>query len=375
MRRLAWLLVVCAACSGGAHGRTVAGGGTGAKAAKADPIKPAAMREFEAAMRAIRLGGPDADDTAKARLKHALEIDSQIWEAWTDLGVIAWNDGEDDGAVDDFTKALAIHKDHVPTLLARAEANRRGGHKKEARADYEAAIKVAEEDDPNRANAATRLASLLRDTGDYDDAVEVIRDTVRQSGANAKIYTELGMIYIAQKQLDLAQLVLQKALELDAKDPSVLNALAILAMRQGKAQEAFERFDAAVSLDATFADARFNKASVLLDAGDYARAKVELAAIIEKKPDDYAAHVALGVAQRGLKDFPSAKTEWERVIKEAPKKSGVRGDALFDLALLQIDFMNDPASGKATLEQYLQEAPSGHAKRQAAEDKRKELGK
>ena len=41
-----------------------------------------------------------------------------------------------------FNKALAIHKDHVPTLLARAEANRRGGHKKEARADYETAIKA-----------------------------------------------------------------------------------------------------------------------------------------------------------------------------------------------------------------------------------------
>ena len=70
------------------------------------------------------------------------------------------------------------------------------------------------------------------------------------SGTSARIYTELGQIYIAQKRLELAQLVLAKALELDAKDPSVYNALALLAHRQGKAQEAFERYDQAASLDA-----------------------------------------------------------------------------------------------------------------------------
>ena len=351
-------LLLAGACTSGT-GRTVAGGGTGPKAAKLDPIKPAAAREFEAAMRALRLGGPDADETAKARLKHALEIDSSIWEAWADLGVIAWNDGDDDGAIDAFNKALAIHKDNVPTLLARAEANRRGGHKKEARADYEAAIKAAEEDDPNRPNAAARLASLLRDDGDFDDAVEVIRDTVRQSGANAKIYTELGMIYIAQKRLELATLVLQKAVELDQKDPAVQNALALLAMRQGKAQEAFERFDNAVVLDPAYADARFNKASVLLDAGDYKRAKDELAAVVKEKPDDFAAHVALGVADRGLERFSRREDRVGGCDQRGATQKHRRADAMFDLALLEIDFMNDAAGGKATLEQYLQEAPSG----------------
>src|SRR6185436_3052428 len=169
---------------------------------------------------------------------------------------------------------------------------------------------------------------LLRDDGDFDDAVTVLRDTVRASGINAKIYTELGLIYIAQKRFDLAQLVLVRATEIDAKDPSIYNAFAVLALRQGKAQEAFERFDQAVSLDPGFLDARFNKAAVLLDAGDYARAKAELTTIVEKRPDDHAAFVALGVAQRGLKDFAAAKTTWDRVIKEAPRRSAPRADAL-----------------------------------------------
>ncbi|MBL0213690.1 MAG: tetratricopeptide repeat protein [Myxococcales bacterium] len=369
------LSAMLAACGGSSAGRI---GPKGTKVVKLDPVNPKALREFEAAMRALRLGGPEAGETAKARLKAALEIDSKLWEAWHNLGVISFRDGEDEAAVDAYTKALGVKKDHMPTLLGRAEANRRAGHKKEARADYEAALRATEEDDPARRDAAARLASLLRDFGDFDDAVAVLRDTVRLSGINARIYTELGLIYIQQKRLELAQLVLAKAIELDdkdKKDPAIYNALALLSQRQGKAQEAFERFDYAASLDANYIDARFNKASVLLDAGDYTRAKAELVVIVEKRPDDYAAQVSLGVAQRGLKDFDGARKTWDKVIKEAPRRSTARADAMFDRAVLKIDFTNDMPGGKADLEQYLQEAPSGHAKHQAAEEKRKELGK
>jgi tetratricopeptide (TPR) repeat protein len=340
---------------------------------KRDPVNPAAYKEFEAAMRAERLGGPEASETAHKRLQAALQIDPKMWEAWFDLGTVAWKEGDDDEAVEDFTKALAINGGHTASLMARAEANRRGGHKKEARADYEAAIKAMDDDDPNRRDTAAREASLLRDTGDFDDAVEILRDTVRTSGINAKIYTELGQIYLAQKRLELAQLVLTKAVGLDAKDPAVYNALAILALRQGKAQESFQLFDQAASMDANYIDARFNKASVLLDAGDYARAKTDLAAIVEKRPDDFAAVVALGVAHRGLKEFPEAKKLWERVLKEAPKKSDAHMDALWNLAILKLDFMEDAPGGKADLERYLQEAPSNHSRRQDADNKCKEI--
>lgn len=371
MKRIALLLVLVAAC-GGTSKRNVKGAGRTA-AVHREPVKPAAMKEFESAMRATRLGGPEASETARARLKAALKIDSSIWEAWHDLGVIAWKEGEDEEAIDDFTKALAGNREHTPSLLGRAEANRRAGHKKEAKSDYNAAMKLMTDDDPNRGDAAARLASLMRDAGDYDDAVEVLRESIRVSGVSARIYTELGQIYIAQKRLELAQLVLAKALEIDAKDPTVYNALALLAQRQGKSQEAFERFDQAASLDATYIDARFNKASVLLDAGDYARAKAELAAIVEKKPDDYAAQVSLGVAHRGLKELPEARKVWERVIKDAPKRSTPRADAMWNLALLKIDFMEDIPGGKTELERYMQEAPTSHAKRQEAENKCKEV--
>jgi tetratricopeptide (TPR) repeat protein len=373
--RLALALALAAAACGGKGG---GGGGKGPEGPRPPPklekVKPEAMREFDAAMRAIRLRGPEANETAKARLEEAVRLDGSLWEAYHDLGVISLADGDDDKAVEYFSKALSVNGSHTPTRLARAEAHRAAGHKGDARSDYEATIKELADDDPLKRDASARLAGLLRDGGDYEDAVSVLRDTLRVSGPSSRIYTELGLIYLAQKRLDMAQLVLAKAKELDEKDPAVYNALALMALRMGKAQEAFVRFDYATELDPSYIDARFNKASVLLDAGDYGRAKGELEIIVDKNPDDWAAQVALGVAARGQKEFKEAKRIWEKVMDKASRRDPARADAIFNLAILKSDFMDDTPGAKLMLDQYLQEAPGNHPKRQAAAEKRKELG-
>jgi tetratricopeptide (TPR) repeat protein len=367
------IAITAAACGGSVTHRIQSEGGHTSKP-KLEPVKPEALREFDAAMRALRLGGPEAQDTARTRLEQAVKLEPKMWEAWHDLGAILLEQGDADGAVTDFTKALEINPGHAPSLLARAEANRAAGHEKEARTDYEGSLRALAEDDPLRKDAAARLGSMLRDAKQYDDAVAVLRDTLRTSGASSRIYTELGLVYLAQKHDDLAALVLARAAELGPQDPAVYNAVALLALDQGKAQEAFDRFDYATSLDPNYLDARFNKATVLLDAGDFTRAKSELTAIVQKNPDDLAAQVALGVAERGLKDFKGAQESWDKVVKDAPRHASERADALWDLVILKADYQQDQAGAKSTLEQFLQDAPADHPKQQAAAQKKKELG-
>ncbi|MEZ4404298.1 MAG: tetratricopeptide repeat protein [Kofleriaceae bacterium] len=378
MSRLATRLVISAALVAGACGGSTATRriqSTGPRPqVQLDPVKPEARREFDAAMRALRLGGPEAPATAAARLAAAVEIDGQLWEAWHDLGVLRSSAGDDDAALAAFDKALSVNPASVPTRLARAEARRAAGKPKDARADYEQVLREAAPDDPLRRDTAARLASLVRDAGDFDDAIDVLRDTLRVSGANSRIYTELGLAYLAQGRLELAALVLNRAIELDEKDPAAFNAMALLYLRQGKAQEAFDRFDHATALDPGYLDARFNKASVLLDAGDFDRAKVELDTILGRRADDWDAKVALGVVQRGQKAFDAAKKTWDEVVQKAPRRSRARGDALWNLATLKSDYLEDVPGAKADLERFLQDAGTAHPKRVAAEQKRKELG-
>ena len=373
--RALMLALALAACGGGAArsvGTTTPTDPT-APGTPADPINPAARREFEAAVRALRLGGPEAPETAKARFEEAVRLDGKLWEAWHDLGVLRGRAGDDDGAIEAFGKAIAINPAHTPSRLARAEAHRRAGHTGDARADYQAILADALPDDPLRQDAAARVASLLRGSDDNDDAIDVLRATLRTSGPSSKIYTELGLVYLAQGREELADLVLRKALEIDGKDPATHNALALLAQRQGKSQEAFDRFDRATAIDPGYLDARFNKASVLLDAGDFIRAEQELAQVVAKRPDDWEAQVALGLSRRGQKDFDGARKTWQLVVDKAPRRSRARGDALWNLVVLKSDFLDDPAGAKADLERFLQDAGTSHPRRQAAEQKQKEL--
>lgn len=345
---------------------------------KLPPVKPEAMREFEAGMRALRLAGsePDAAALGKARerLQRAAELDGKLWEAWHNLGVIRFQEGDDDAAVDAFSRALDINPAHLESVLARAEAHRRAGHGKQARGDYETVVARSPDDSPMKRNGTARLASQLREANQYDDAIAVIRETLRTAGANAKVYVELGMVYMAQGRGDLAELVLTKAVELDPREPSIYNALALLDLGRGRSHEAFNRFDHATSLDPSYMDARFNKASVLLDAGDFGRAKDELLAVVGKNPDDVGARVALGVAHRGLGEYDQARAQWERVVERAPRRSRARGDALYNLAILSMSFLENDKGAAGLLERYLNEAPANHPKRKEAEEKKKELG-
>lgn len=337
---------------------------------KLPPVSPEALSSFDAGLRALRLGGPEARDKARERLQRAVEIDGKLWEGWHNLGVVYFADGDDEQAAEAFGKSLAINPAHLESRLARAEALRRAGRNDAARADYQAVLKRL----PDHHDAAARLASLLREERKYEDAIDVIRDVLRNAGANARLYVQLGLIYRAQGRDELAQLVLTKAAELDAEEPSIHNARALLALESGQAQRAFELFDHASSLDPEYLDARYNKAAVLMDAGDHAGARDELAVVVAKAPGDLRAQLALGVAYRGAAEYDRARAAWERVVKDAPRRSRIRGDALFNLAVLHMDFLEDEQAAMQALDRYLQNAPRNHPRRQQAEERKEELG-
>lgn len=369
-----WCALVCAlalsapsiGCGGGSK-RSVKGSKRIAKP-KLPPVKPAALREFDAGIRAMRLGGPESSEIAKERFVKAVQLDGKLWEAWHNLGILHYRMGRDSAAAEAFGNALRINPAHVEAMTARAEAYRRAGKFGKARKDYRRAL-----DQRKNKGAGVRLASLLRQMKKYEDAIDALRDVLRNHGTSAKLYVELGLIYIAQGRDELAKLVLQKATKLNAKEASAYNALALLALEKGDAQEAFNQFDYATSLDPNYLDARFNKASVLLDAGDFSRAKDELDAILLKNRNDAAALLSLGVALRGLKKYNEAESTWEKVVKRA-RSGRLRGDALYNLFILQLDFKEKEKDAAKALDRYLQNSPSNHPKRKQALEKKKQLG-
>jgi Tfp pilus assembly protein PilF len=367
-KRALLIILLVAACGPGVRLR----GKTTAAAAppKLKPVHNDALREFDAGLRALKLGGPEADERATERFEAAGKLDPQLWEAWHNLGILYAREGDDGASADAFGKAISVNGASTASYRGRAEANRRLHRYEAARRDYEAVLSVDSKD----AATLLRLASLLREMGNLDGALDTVREALRDGAADksvsSKAYVELGLLYLAGGKQELAEFVLLKAADLDKTSPVAWNALALLSLARGNDQEAFERFDRATSLDPSFRDARFNKASVLLDAGDYARAADELSEIVKNDDGDIDAQIALGVAFRGEQQYDRAKATWEKVLKLAPKQP----DALFNLAVLSQDFTKEEKGARDYLARYLQLAPADHPKRKDAEIRVKELG-
>ena len=410
-----WLLaagLLVAACSGGPRKPPAA-------ARRALPkVERTAKRAFDRGVRELRMSRGERDQArahARARKSflEATQLDPALWEAWHDLGLIAIADGDLEGAAAALGKAIAIQPASVPTALTLADVYSRLGRYDAARHELERALAAIEAAKPKSAPPAEdeapkpdepknpdaplpleggaddheadlqkkiargytegavrlRLAALLRQQGKSDAALAEVRKVLRLEPASGPAYVELGLIYYAAQKLDLAALVMRKAAAIVPRDPVVWNTLGLVALAQGHDQEAFSHFDQAAALDPNFATARFNKGSVYLDAGDYNRAAPELEAAANADPRDATIWVALGVALRGKKKLDDARNAYEKALEADPRSA----DALWNLGVLYMDFMDAPAKARAPLERFLKVAPGNHAKRAEAKSRLSEI--
>jgi tetratricopeptide (TPR) repeat protein len=354
------------------------GCGPGAKQAeipKLPPAKPEAVEALKDAARLWRLG-PGNYERALERLKDAIEIDPGLWEAWYDAGYLELQRHHTDEAIASLEKALSILPTHGPTVAALGQAYLAAGRTSDA-------VKVLKgyvEKQPNakEANAArVQLANAQRRANKLDDATETLRAVLRLEPRSAPALSALGMVYEARGQHDLADLVLHRALDIDKESKAaadVYNNLGLVALARRRDQEAFANFDQASHLDPALTVARRNKAMVYLDCGDYTRAAEELRGVTKADPTDVEAWNALGVAERGQGKFDAAQRAYEKALAADPKGPGAV-DALFNLAVLQMDFKKDAVKARARLDEYLKAAAPTHPRRADAEARARELAK
>ncbi len=86
-----WIALALSTCGsfvacGGSQSRSV--GSSAKEAPKLPPVNPKALRDFDAGLRALKLGGPNANEKAMKRFRSAIDIDGKLWEAWHNLGAV-----------------------------------------------------------------------------------------------------------------------------------------------------------------------------------------------------------------------------------------------------------------------------------------------
>jgi len=330
-----------------------------------------AQTEFNEGLRTMKMGRKHYKD-ARQHLLKATQLDSNLFEAWHNLGVLEAALGNYDKSIESFRRALDIQPGSRKTVLAFGEAMRRAHQAKGAAKLYAKWL----ESDPNDGDMRARYSQMLREAGELEESLEQVRVLLGQGaqgdgsvGKTVIAYNALGLTYYKMGKLDLAETALRKAAELDAKSAFVWNNLGLVAFERGHDQEAFLHFQKASELDPKYVQARLNKAVVFLDCGDYKRARAELERAVEIDPNDADAQVALGVAARGEGKLDLARRAYERALDIEPEYA----PALWNLAILYMDYDKDKVKAKDYLAQYKAAADSADPKRPEAEARLKEL--
>lgn len=343
-----WLLAAC-------------GGGTAEvkPVQTAKPADPQAARMYLDALKLMAAKDDASHDRAVAGFEQALTLDPQLWEAHYNLGVLYRRRGELRKALPHFKAAHAAAPAAGEALIALAETEHALGERDEA-ADL---LSQYIHDHPEANEVRTALTAVLREQGHFDDALARAREALVRDPANIAALLEVGRIYKAKGDLDVAELVFQKVLALDPKSATAHNDLGLLALARGDTQQAWGEFEKATGIDARFTPARMNKASVLLRAGDYAGARAEYAKVLEVAPDAVDARVGLGVCLRGLGKPQDAEQEYRKALESAPNHAA----ALFDLAVLEADFLNKKSDALPLFEKYLDVCASDDPAKASAE--------
>lgn len=346
------------ACSVACGGATVQEKPTTA----AKPADPRAARIYLEGVDALAKATTEHEERAISAFEQALQIDPTLWEAHYNLGVVYRRRGDVRKALPHLEAAHELEASAGEPLIALAEAQHALGDRERASELLEQYVRAH----PDAIDVRIALTSVLREQGDYDAALARAREALVREPANVPALLEVGRIYKAKGDLDVAELVFQKVLALDAKElvaATAHNDLGLLALARGDTQRAFDEFDAAVASDPAFTAARMNRASVLLRSGDYASARAEYAKVLEVDAKLVAARVGLGIALRGLGQHKDAEREYERALAEAPNHPA----ALFDLALLRADHLDQGGRARELFERFLEVAAEDEPQRPLAE--------
>ncbi|MFK7991820.1 MAG: tetratricopeptide repeat protein [Sandaracinaceae bacterium] len=326
--------------------------------AELPPVNPAAAREFNTGARLLARGGRARTRRAVTHFETALELDPNVWEAHYNLGVIARAAGELREAVTHFESAREIQPAAGEVLVGLAEARYTLGETDQAAGLLNDYVNGHPDSIPVR----IALTAVERQRGRHDEALGHAREVLIRQPRNAAALAEIGRIYRAREQYDVAQLVFQKAIEIQ-DSASLHNDMGLLELARGDTQAAFEQFAAAIALDAGFAAAHLNQGSVLLHAGDFAGARAEYEAVLEEDADNLDARVALAAALRGQDEHARARRELEAVLEENENHPA----ALFNLGVLMAEFLDERPGARTLFERFLRVAPSTGEHRVMAE--------
>ena len=191
-------------------------------------------------------------------LKKALDDDDEGLEALVSLGNIKYETKDYDNAIKYFDRALKVNPKYVPALANKAKSYL-------AKGLIDKSIELltnAQINDPNNADILVALGDAYYERDTYPLAIDFYNKALKINPKLASAYFGIGRTYTKQaRNID----------DIDKK--------------QAKYNQALENYDKAISAEANFAEAYYEKAFILYAAGKYDVTLEAMKKYIELRPN------------------------------------------------------------------------------------------
>jgi tetratricopeptide (TPR) repeat protein len=201
---------------------------------------------------------------AEALYRQVLAVDPNHVDALHMLGVLAYQAGRPEAAVDLIGRAIALYGENASFHNNIGEALRYLGRLDEAIAHFEKAAEL----DPSAAEGHMNLGNALKQQGYLDQAIEGYRRALELKPDYAEAHMNLGVALMEQGKEGEAADHYRQALAVNPRFPEALMNLAIVLQRRGEFAEAVAHYRRALELRPHYAVAHFNLGNALLERGN-----------------------------------------------------------------------------------------------------------
>jgi lipopolysaccharide biosynthesis regulator YciM len=309
-----------------------------------------APRDADAALRAALLAALDRDlERAERLLRRAAELDGQLVEPHLGLARLFRLRGE-------IGRAIRIHQnlllradlrtpEGVAILADLAQDFRQGGFLRRAIASFEEVLAH----DARHLEALRALVRLLADVREFPRAVEMARRLARLEGRRsgpdeARLYVEMAETARAEGRSRDARRAARRALRRDRGAWRAWQILGALEAERGRTRAALAAWLRVPEIDPARGPEVFPQLEATFAALGRAREfETWLRGLLEKRPDDARARLALGRTLAARGDVDEAVAELRRLIERAPEDLEARS------ALGRI-LLSERRDGEATAE-------------------------
>jgi tetratricopeptide (TPR) repeat protein len=226
-------------------------------------------------------------------------------------GVFLQSQGDVEGAIDAWSRALEIAGPKVAWLLERGEVHRLAGHLEEALADFDHVLEL----DPDSAAGHGSRGQVLRALGRSDEALAELDRALELDDTLLWAHLERGELRRLAERLEPALADFDRMTELDPDSATGHGSRGQVLRALGRSDEALTALDRALELDDTLVSAHLERGELHRLEERLEPALADFDRMIGLDPDSATGHGSRGQVLRALGRTDEALTALDRALE------------------------------------------------------------